>query len=326
MGHTFEFVKVDSSHILMPQRRERVWGSSSVEDDPGTTQYQLNMKMTMQRLKSPARFGLNDILQDDLPSQDLPSGACFLYHYENIKKLCQDRHLSLEKVCLDVSTSRCRETEWCHDMLTCIRPSHKIWLVGRNRAVDPQEALRAHGVFAEEFANPNSILSLDPTLASEMAGDAFSTSVLIAKILCSMVNASPWKQMAEYTCVTRPGVLHECQQQSAKRQFESHDDQPSGDGSGEASSGLQGPPKKKRKTAANKKRKTPEPESSGDPSKDKNNQCRGYNKKGSLLTISKKMEILIKFDELKNTTKHPEKDFFFQNQYCCFECFVAVSL
>ena len=299
MGHAWEYVKVDSSHILMPQRRERVWGSSSVEAHPDTNEYQLNMKMTMQRLKSPSRFGLDHILRDDIPSQDLPSGECFLHHYEKVKQLCKDRHLSVEKACLDVSTSRRREPEWNHDMLTCIRPSHKIWLVGPNRVADPQETLRAHGVFAEEFANPDSILSMDPKLASEMAGDAFSTSVLIAKILCTMVNANPWKQLAEYTCVTRPGLLHECQQQSAKRQ-------------GEAPTGVEEPPSKKRKTAANKKRKTPEPESSGDPGKDKNNQSRGYNKKGSLLTISKKMEILMKFEELKNTSKHPEKDIFFK--------------
>lgn len=41
---------------------------------------------------------------------------------------------------------------------------------------------------------------------------------------------------------------------------------------------------------------------------DKNQQKRGRNAKGSLLTISKKMEILKKFEEFKsNGAKHPEK-------------------
>ena len=43
---------------------------------------------------------------------------------------------------------------------------------------------------------------------------------------------------------------------------------------------------------------------------DKNNQLRGHNLKGSLLTISKKMEILKRYEELKETNKHPEKAWF----------------
>ena len=42
MGHAFEYVKIDSSHLLMPQRRERVWGSSSTGDEPST--YAMYMK------------------------------------------------------------------------------------------------------------------------------------------------------------------------------------------------------------------------------------------------------------------------------------------
>lgn len=72
--HTFEYSKVDSSHILMPQRRERVWGSSSVKVDD-EAKYSLDMKMSMQRMKSSMRFGLSHLLQDDLPEGDPPTGG-----------------------------------------------------------------------------------------------------------------------------------------------------------------------------------------------------------------------------------------------------------
>lgn len=73
-GHSFEYTKVDSGHLLMPQRRERVWGSSSLQV-ADANKYALEMKMTMPRLKSSARFGLSHLLQDDLPEGDPPAGG-----------------------------------------------------------------------------------------------------------------------------------------------------------------------------------------------------------------------------------------------------------
>ena len=192
-------------------------------------------------------------------------------------------------------------------MTTCIRPSHKIWLCGEHRFLEPQEALRAHGVYAEEFSDPSAVLNLEPYLALDFAGNAFSTSALIAKILCTMVNAKPWKTLASFIPTSRSGLLGECARNAAKRAHSNHD-------LGSEGAGIEPekPPTKRRKTSkASKKRKAegdPEdPEGGPAPKLDKNKQCRGYNSKGSLLTISKKMEILNRYDELRNTAKHPEK-------------------
>ena len=307
MGHVFEYTKVDSSHLLMPQRRERVWGSSCASP-PGS--YSFDMKLTMQRLKSPTRFGLGEILEPGLPACDLPTNDGFKLQMDKVKKLCEERKLCFSKATFDTSTSRSRGPEWAHDMLTCVRPSHRVWLCGQSRYADCQEVLRSHGILAHEFCNPNIILNMDPNLAFDLAGNAFSTSALIAKILCTMVNGQPWKDLAMYS-TTRSGVLHECAQQASKAAASSQEEP----GVGEP----QEPPKKKSKTAGSansKKRKasdsgtkdgeTPE----GDPKDgpmDKNKQNRGHNKKGSLLTISKKMEILTQYETLKQNSKHPEK-------------------
>ena len=186
IGHTFEHTKVDSCHLLMPQRRERVWGSSCT--GAHDTQYPLDMKITMQRLKGPKRFTLGDVLLDDLPTCDPPVSDSFQCQLEKVKNICQERKIDFSTVTMDSSTSRRRSPEYACDMFTCIRPSHRIWLCGHNRFAEPQELLRAHGVFAEEFHVPKAVLDLEPHLAADFAGNAFSTSALIAKILCTMVN------------------------------------------------------------------------------------------------------------------------------------------
>jgi hypothetical protein len=132
-----------------------------------------------------------------------------------------------------------------YDMLTCVRPTHKIWLCGENRFASPQEALRSHGVFATDFKDPLTVLNLDATLALDLAGNAFSTSCLIAKILCTMVNATPWKQLAKSMPVTRPGILEECARSAGRNSMSS--------GSKEGS-GSSGPPEEQPDSEPPKKR------------------------------------------------------------------------
>ena len=219
--------------------------------------------------------------------------------------------MNFDKATFDTSTSKSRGSEWAHDMLTCVRPSHRVWLCGKNRFADGQEVLRSHGIFAEDFHDPNIILNMDPSLALDIGGNAFSTTALISKLLCTMVNAQPWRNLAKYA-TPRPGVLNECRAAAASAETEASE--PCVENSDQPPE----PPCKKRKTARNsKKRKsgdtetdtkdetTPEgdPKSSGTDKK----QNRGHNKKGSLLTISKKMEILKTYEDLKLKEKHPEK-------------------
>lgn len=300
-NHAFEYLKADSSQFLLPQRRERVWGSSCIGADQ--SKYEMDMKMCMQRLKSPARFTLEHLVRDDLP-EDVPPSGIFVEHLENMKKICQDRNVSLSKVAMDVSTGRTRAPEWAHNMLTCVRPTHKIWLCGQHRFATPQEALRSHGVFFEEFPAPQVLGSLDPTLALDLAGNAFSTTVLMAKILCTMVHAFPWQQLSNCAPPARPGIFKECVDNAEKIG--------SGPGKqeGEGSEPPARPAKKARtaRTTKSRKRKSPEDDPEGGPRLDKNKQSRGQSTKGSLLTIAKKLDILKKYEALKETEKHPEKD------------------
>ena len=188
-------------------------------------------------------------------------------------------------------------------MLTCVRPSHRVWLVGEHRFASATEVLASHGVFPALFENPKELLGLDPSIALDFAGNAFSTPVLIAKILSTMVNANPWKTLAACGYVRRSGVLKECSKNAAKRANSGSDQGSSGPADGEKA---EEPPEKKSKHArTGRKRKVPDSDPAG--GTDKNKQQRGKNEKGSLLTIAKKVEILRRYAELQKTEKHPEK-------------------
>lgn len=283
----------------MPQRRERVWGSSCLGEDKDT--YPLRMRLTLQRVQSTQRFPLRSILRDDLPEEDEPTGETVQKHFQSIKAACESRRVSLSSATFDTSTSRSRKPEFAIDMLTCIRPSHRIWAFGPKRYVDPQEMLKAHGVFAQELPNPSALQDLTSSQAHDFAGHAFSTSALVAKVLCTMVNANAWRQLAKCTPLSSEGILHECMNQSKK----SKRDAPT-PGEGCSTSG-----KKQKTQKRGQKRPTPdEPDEPGNPPlQEKQKKTKqGHNMKGSVLTIGKKMEILKEYEELQKTCKHQEKD------------------
>eukprot|EP00435_Cladocopium_sp_Y103_P075334 s374_g56.t1 len=144
-NHTFEFSKFDTQNFLLPQRRERVWGSSCEGEDE--VQYPLRMKITMQRFQSRTRFPLKSILEDGLPTQELANPRV-KQQAKAVEKICKEQNLSLAEATLDLSTSQSRTPEWAWNQLTCVRPSHQIWSFGKNRRITPFEMLKSHGVLS----------------------------------------------------------------------------------------------------------------------------------------------------------------------------------
>lgn len=275
----------------------------------------------MQRFQSPNHFPLSSILDDALPAEDLPKGENMAKHVATIQKACEDRGIPLAKVTFDTSTSKSRHPEWAFDVLTCVRPSHKIWAFGAHRHVRGHEMLLAHGLYANEFKNPDAILSMEPALAHDIAGNAFTTSILIAKVLATMVNGQAWEKLADVVQTASAGLLGA----AAKRQMtsghgESGEPQTAGSSATpQAHPSSEKPPKKQKKSilpTRGKKRNCPEQPEPNDPGQEpepeepaRKSKKTGKNLKGGVLTIAKKMEILAKYEELQQkNVKHPEKD------------------
>ena len=60
--------------------------------------YVFDMKVSMQRMKSPVRFSLDQILERGLPAQSPPTGEVFEFHLAQVKQKCEDRSLRPSKV------------------------------------------------------------------------------------------------------------------------------------------------------------------------------------------------------------------------------------
>ena len=146
-GHAFEYAKLCSSDFLLPQRRNRVWGSSCLGEDAET--YGLRMLMTCQRMQSTNRFLLENMLEPNLPRVKLTSDTN-RKHQQMIKKICRKKGLECERMTMDMQASESRGPEFAGpSLLTCCRPTHSIYHLGLERVVRGHEMLAAQGVFAD---------------------------------------------------------------------------------------------------------------------------------------------------------------------------------
>ena len=180
LGHVFEFSKLCSSNFLVPQRRSRVWGSSCAGEDE--SEYGLQMRLSMLRMQGSLRFSLDDVLEKDLPKIS-PTATTLKEHIQSVKKLCQKRGLDVSQVTMDTAASSARGPEWTCGMLTCCRPSHKIFHLGLQRMILGKEMLRAHGIFPESLLSFTHNKFLFPITVYTMAFKAWLISELVVQTL-----------------------------------------------------------------------------------------------------------------------------------------------
>ena len=72
LGYNFEHELVDTQKFLLPQRRNRCWGTADLIRDGSTAEimYARAMKDTMSRLSSPVRFSADQMLEEGLPESE----------------------------------------------------------------------------------------------------------------------------------------------------------------------------------------------------------------------------------------------------------------
>ena len=153
LGHAFEYVKVDTADYLLPQRRNRVWGSSCLGEDAET--FSLRMRMSAQRMQSTTRFPLDGFLDPDLPRAKLTSDTN-KKHLKVIKGVCTRKGFKASEMTMDTRASESRGPEFAGPgLLTCCRPTHPIFHLGLERLVTGQEMLAAQGVWPESSCASN---------------------------------------------------------------------------------------------------------------------------------------------------------------------------
>ena len=206
MGYVVEYGGVDSKNYLLPQRRNRIYATADVDNGQCMNEYQNRMRKTMEAMSSDFIIPVDAILDPNLPKEDLTTERQESKLKEAMDRAsyqCQGRH-----VFIDGSTSKSRAAEFSVDALTCIRPSHGIYSEKFRRWVTVREMWDAQGLWHINFDNPDAVAAMlsNTKAAQDLAGNAFSSTTMQAKVLASIVHSSGWDNIGN---VCAPG-LDEC--------------------------------------------------------------------------------------------------------------------
>ena len=204
--HAFQFSKVDAHGYLLPQRRNRVFGVSSAKGLKTPEQVALEQqtwKTLFGKLglgPKEHHFTLEDFLEPDLDSKPLQAPQD-VRNWKAILKQCKSK-LQLGKddtdtpICMHMGSSENR-LEFMMGASTCVRPSHDIFCGLVERPFVGIELLRLQGSFESDYPYPEELQALPYTLARDLAGNAFPTTVLQANVIASLVSHHAWREMAQ---------------------------------------------------------------------------------------------------------------------------------
>lgn len=197
-GHSFSYRTVDTQSYLLPQRRNRVFGCAAAKRAKTPEEIELESKSwkdTFARLgmgPKEQQFDLTDLLEDGLDAeplqapQDIQNWKAAKANVKRTKGKAQ-----AQPMCLHMGSSSDR-LEYALGASTCVRPTHGIYCEVVQRPLVPLELLRLQGVFPSDFPFPDAIEAVSEKLLKDMAGNAFTTTVLQAAMLASLVSHDAW--------------------------------------------------------------------------------------------------------------------------------------
>ena len=196
LGYLVEWARTDAQDYLLPQRRNRIYATGDINAGQDHETYIEDMKRTMQSMASDSLLPFTSVFDITLPEEQL-EGRQFEKLQESVEKACVGA--KSQNVFVDMSTSTSRTSESATNVLTCIRPTHKIYSQKLQRFVTAKEMWTCQGLFPESFANPGPVHKMlsQTTRARDLAGNAFAATVMQARVLASLVHAQGWVNVSE---------------------------------------------------------------------------------------------------------------------------------
>ena len=200
LGYQFEWEKLDAQQFLLRQRRNRIFGTGDIDAGQNYEEYRNNMRDTMESMSSDALLAFESVFDQNLPEEPL-EGRTYELLQAALEKACLESNS--DNVFIDTSTSESRVNETgvesSTDVLTCVRPSHKIYSARLKRFVSPKELWNAQGLFKDNFENPKAVEDMldKAAKARDLAGNAFPSTCMQAKLLASLVHSQGWKSLAQ---------------------------------------------------------------------------------------------------------------------------------
>ena len=208
LGYVLEYGKVDTQNFLLPQRRNRIYATADVSLGQTAHDYGCAMQATMDQLASDALIDTKKIFDESLPKSWLTTERQTAKLKEALEGACLRE--GSQDVFIDASTSNSRVAEYAVNVLTCVRPSHQIYSQRLERWVSVREMFAAQGLFQVNFANGQAVEDVlqNPTLAQDLAGNAFSATVMQAKMLASLVHSQGWSSIAQHSPRREDAMSH----------------------------------------------------------------------------------------------------------------------
>ena len=154
LGYVVEHSKIDAQDYLLPQRRNRVYALADINAGQCSQSFAQKMKATMESMASDVLLPFDSVFDTTLPHQQL-EGRQYDKLQEALEKACLQANC--QNVFVDTSTSSTRECESATNVLTCVRPTHKIYSHQLQRFVTIQEMWAAQGLFKCNFENQEAV-------------------------------------------------------------------------------------------------------------------------------------------------------------------------
>eukprot|EP00438_Fugacium_kawagutii_P014416 Skav236071 [mRNA] locus=scaffold2211:153024:160283:+ [translate_table: standard] len=196
LGYVMEWSKMSAQDYILPQRRNRVYATADIHGGQCAMSYHEHMKTTLQSMASDALLPFHTVFDTSLPKQCL-EGKLEDKLEEALQKACVDA--DSQNVFIDTAGGKGRTVESAVNMLTCVRPSHKIYSQQLQRFVTVPEMWTAQGLFKHNFDNPDAIENIwkTPSKAKDLAGNAFASTCMQSKLLASLIHSHGWVNVME---------------------------------------------------------------------------------------------------------------------------------
>ena len=174
---------------MLPQRRNRIWGFAYLlTGDHLENEVQEDFRSSLRRMRSNFQFGIDVIFQH------LPEMPVQKRHQELIQKAKLQAPLS-DSLFVDCASSSARLT-FGDGVLPCVTPKHPIYSTKMRRYLNKLDFCQAQGLWESCFneIGYKTLLSMD---AQDVAGNAFSSTVCQAVVMCMMTLVPSTWQMLE---------------------------------------------------------------------------------------------------------------------------------
>ena len=171
LGYILEYEQVDAQWFLLRQRRNRVWATLDLAGGQDQEEFRAAMKRSVHAMASKTLFPQELCFRDDLPKMKTKNfNATEQQNVRHAHKLADRK--GERDLFVDVTTSVGRH-EVALGVTTCIRPTHPIYSVKRERLLTVGELWSQQGLWARDFPCPDMVetfITQKPKLAHDLAG------------------------------------------------------------------------------------------------------------------------------------------------------------